>query len=507
MSTDISLDYLDFGGMSSSTEKVILSTKIFKINKRGKRQQRVFLLTNLSIYNIKQNKKRDNNWKRQINLIDVASILFSRKSKEFIIRIPSDYDYQYEAFDLIHRDEIIHSILKAHKKSTSTNFKLLIHEINVVSLTPFKILKSDSNTKRIKKVNSTKLIGNTYNLFNVDSDDDRDDNNEDGEVLKILQYYSNQKNENNLSITVLSPRSPLNRSISIALKRDYMCLIEDYISLYTARYIPLEIKYLIIEYLYKSLICNEYIDVHPISTQIENEKISIKSSVNNKFIRFGGRVISKMPINKIGSDNNKITINVINTFSNYDVNPGELKVIAIDNYDAVQNGELNIKQSAEYVVIEGSESGWWCIKDIMHGDVGWAPSKYFKRCDDEICAIGITSNREAFLNGNEDIIPFQDENIKSSVWWINNEICSWSDGVKSSQNLLRISRTGDNINISMNRNHLEILHQNKCISSEYLKRYDDDGNEIDYYFAMVFSISTKVNAEYEISGNYFFLSK
>ena len=117
VSSQYPLDYLNVRNVyQSPDENIELSTKIFKINKRERHQERIFLLTDKAIYNIKPGKDKDpiikikNNkivCQRRIDLCKLVSITISSSSKQFTINIPSEYDYRYEAFDLSHRKEII----------------------------------------------------------------------------------------------------------------------------------------------------------------------------------------------------------------------------------------------------------------------------------------------------------------------------------------------------------------------------------------------------------------
>eukprot|EP00483_Globobulimina_turgida_P004346 UN04355 len=90
-----------------NSETIKLCGNILKINKRNKRQQRIFMLTGKAIYNIKP---QNNQIKRRINLLDIASITFSSASAQFAINIPSEYDYHFDAVDVSFQNEIIRLI-------------------------------------------------------------------------------------------------------------------------------------------------------------------------------------------------------------------------------------------------------------------------------------------------------------------------------------------------------------------------------------------------------------
>jgi myosin-1 len=81
--------------------KIVFSDLVKKVNKRYKFQDRILLLTDKSIYNLKKfNKPKKNCFfecKRQISLKSIESISVSKLSDNFfVIHVPSEYDYVYE---------------------------------------------------------------------------------------------------------------------------------------------------------------------------------------------------------------------------------------------------------------------------------------------------------------------------------------------------------------------------------------------------------------------------
>ncbi|ETO23989.1 hypothetical protein RFI_13168 [Reticulomyxa filosa] len=83
-------------------EHVILSVKLNKINKRGKSQQRVLLLTNKAVYNLKP--KDYSKCQRRIEIAKLVSISSSTKSSEFALHVPEEYDYRYRSVTYIVTD-------------------------------------------------------------------------------------------------------------------------------------------------------------------------------------------------------------------------------------------------------------------------------------------------------------------------------------------------------------------------------------------------------------------
>ena len=62
-------------------EHVVLSLKLIEINKKGKEQNRVLLLTNKALYNLKPNQFKK--YQRRIDLVNIISMTISKTSQEF----------------------------------------------------------------------------------------------------------------------------------------------------------------------------------------------------------------------------------------------------------------------------------------------------------------------------------------------------------------------------------------------------------------------------------------
>ena len=68
----------------SKMEKIILSIKVWKVNRFNSKQQRSLLLTNFQLYNLCYNK-----FQREIRLKDIVGVTKSKdsSSKEFVIHV------------------------------------------------------------------------------------------------------------------------------------------------------------------------------------------------------------------------------------------------------------------------------------------------------------------------------------------------------------------------------------------------------------------------------------
>ena len=73
-------------------EKVLFSDYIVKINMLNKPQERVLLITDRAVYNLSQSYT---SIKRRITYDMIQSMTSSESSDEFLIHVPSEYDYRY----------------------------------------------------------------------------------------------------------------------------------------------------------------------------------------------------------------------------------------------------------------------------------------------------------------------------------------------------------------------------------------------------------------------------
>ena len=90
-------------------EVVLLSSKVYKYNDAGKQQERVILVTNFAIYNLlpanmvssfMQILNSSARVKRKISLDKIHAVTISRFGFEFVLHVPSEYDYRFSSIDL-----------------------------------------------------------------------------------------------------------------------------------------------------------------------------------------------------------------------------------------------------------------------------------------------------------------------------------------------------------------------------------------------------------------------
>lgn len=85
--------------LNTNDEPVMYSDACYKINGYGAKQQRDLVLSTKHIYNLKQFKIR-----RKIAITDVKAIIKSKRDNQFVLHIPTDYDFRFE---LDSKDEFI----------------------------------------------------------------------------------------------------------------------------------------------------------------------------------------------------------------------------------------------------------------------------------------------------------------------------------------------------------------------------------------------------------------
>jgi len=75
------------------TEKLLLSLKTIKINRKLKNQERVLLVTDKAVYNL--NPQLIN--KRRVPLDRIVALTMSKKSEQFVVHVPMEYDYHFSS--------------------------------------------------------------------------------------------------------------------------------------------------------------------------------------------------------------------------------------------------------------------------------------------------------------------------------------------------------------------------------------------------------------------------
>lgn len=80
----------------SADEQIKASFNVFKYNEYLNRQERTLMITNKCVYNLK-----NHSIKRVIPFPKIEAITVAYFGSEFVIHVPSEYDYRYYSLDKI----------------------------------------------------------------------------------------------------------------------------------------------------------------------------------------------------------------------------------------------------------------------------------------------------------------------------------------------------------------------------------------------------------------------
>jgi serum/glucocorticoid-regulated kinase 2 len=153
-----SLDYLNIQEdpevlkIIGDDEPIFYSNRLYKINQYSFSQKRVIVITSARVYNFKENKKTLI-LKRAIPIAAIGGVskCMHKKSTEFVIHVPEQYDYRYQSE---HRDEIINSIKMSYISLMKTN--LPVYGINA------KDLKNVTTTERDRIKGKSRIPGKEF---------------------------------------------------------------------------------------------------------------------------------------------------------------------------------------------------------------------------------------------------------------------------------------------------------------------------------------------------------
>eukprot|EP00475_Leptophrys_vorax_P019702 TRINITY_DN26_c0_g4_i1.p1 TRINITY_DN26_c0_g4~~TRINITY_DN26_c0_g4_i1.p1 ORF type:complete len:533 (-),score=161.59 TRINITY_DN26_c0_g4_i1:43-1641(-) len=129
-----------------SKEKVVYSDMVVKINKRGVPQNRVLMITDKAVYNMKSGDY--SSYKRRIPLENIGAVCISSldESKEFVIHVPDEYDYRYQS----DQKNAIVDIIKT-EFSKVTKRKLAVIGVKEASLVDVTVTRDRVNDERLMK--------------------------------------------------------------------------------------------------------------------------------------------------------------------------------------------------------------------------------------------------------------------------------------------------------------------------------------------------------------------
>lgn len=142
----------------SSNETVYFSGNVTKFNRMEWKQERLFVVTNLAIYNIKKTKIQ-----RRIAIKDIDGVTISTDPKcfEFVVHVEVEYDYRFLT-NQKKRDNIIFVLKHCYYKMHSRN--LSVFGVSYAHLKDFTTSKKDALKKISKKPPKGNLL-KKENLF------------------------------------------------------------------------------------------------------------------------------------------------------------------------------------------------------------------------------------------------------------------------------------------------------------------------------------------------------
>ncbi len=145
-------------------EKLYWSAEAIKINRRGKSQKRLFLLTNRRVINVGKRGNIITNMfsrqiKRQFNILDIDGITYSTISNNFVFHIPKEYDYYLCTPD---KDEVLDLVLKIQKMNGKDSLKFYMVEDTDLNIYAQKEGEEDS---RYPKIDPTEMNDNKFENY------------------------------------------------------------------------------------------------------------------------------------------------------------------------------------------------------------------------------------------------------------------------------------------------------------------------------------------------------
>jgi serum/glucocorticoid-regulated kinase 2 len=186
-------------------EEILLTTMLFKFNKKGKRQERSLMVTNKNVFNL----SKSNSVKRKIPIGKIVAVTASKMSGEFVLHVPEEYDYRYSSADK--RDTILEllsakwSLLNPGKKGLSFFYK------DDINLTAYTTLKADKK-KGVSKIPTENPIylNEQNNVKKTETTTTTDDKKERGRGGSTT-LYSKDKTKSEVDVEDFIPLKVLGR--------------------------------------------------------------------------------------------------------------------------------------------------------------------------------------------------------------------------------------------------------------------------------------------------------
>jgi len=167
---------------SSSSEAIVYSNHLKKINKRGIEQDRILLITDRAIYNLMP--RNPGKCKRRIPIEDIGALTLSTLSDEFVVHVPNEYDYRFKSLE----KETIAKVIKQTYQARAEIENQVYGTIRVFPVQKIaeRTLKHVTLTKgETKKLNDT--------IFNTSVLDENKESEREHDLSKVLQIVSDSE--------------------------------------------------------------------------------------------------------------------------------------------------------------------------------------------------------------------------------------------------------------------------------------------------------------------------
>eukprot|EP00898_Chlorokybus_atmophyticus_P006321 jgi/Chlat1/6690/Chrsp49S00481 len=123
---------------SAGNERVRFSDAVDKINSRGKVQRRVLMVTERAIYNLDKHR-----CKRRIPLQEIPVLMRSTMSGQFVLHVPSEYDYHYAS---ARADEAVEAIATLRRVLTGSRPETIL--VDMADLRPMVTTKKSARRQQ-----------------------------------------------------------------------------------------------------------------------------------------------------------------------------------------------------------------------------------------------------------------------------------------------------------------------------------------------------------------------
>jgi serum/glucocorticoid-regulated kinase 2 len=163
-------------------EIVKFSDFVVKINKKEKEQTRALLITDKAIYNLLPNNYTK--CKRRIPLDEVGAVTLSQVSEEFVLHVPSEYDYRFKSLKKEKVATAIQTLFNALMEKSGDKRRLAVK----------KLVQSDLKAEALSKAQARlqsreEVLRRKKELMEIkhESDDEEVEGEEKGKLLPAIE--------------------------------------------------------------------------------------------------------------------------------------------------------------------------------------------------------------------------------------------------------------------------------------------------------------------------------